>query len=203
MGSYRRDMQRVQVRGVISSAQFSHHGFVIGHWPESPVGPFGDIMHRSPEGERTLFASSQQAADFITRIYAFDHVRVCDLTTESDGKTTRAVGEGIDIELHGGRRRPIPIRRPLAITRFVEGPIAKALMGVKTFGTSETQATEWYQARGWRWVEQGRASLSSRDLGCPTAFSAPMGVGFSEPPPRPSIVAVHVTIELPEDALAP
>ena len=103
----------------------------------------------------------------------------------------------LDLELHGGRRRPVPIARPLAVTRWIERPIARALMGVETFGTSRLGAVEWYQTRGWRWVERGRAVLDGTDLGQPGLFAPALGVGFSEPPPRPSIVQVNVTIDLP------
>lgn len=191
-------MERVHVRGVISSAGFAGgHRFVVGHWPESPIGPFGDVMWATPDGTRTLLVASAAARDFITAIYHFDHVQLGPLRTESDGHTTTAVGHGFELQLVGGRRRPLPPRRPLAFTRFVERPIARALMGVETHGTSPGGAVEWYQATGWRWVESGRATLSGADLGPPGPVDPPMGVGFSEPPTRPSIVSVRVTIDLP------
>lgn len=195
-------MGRVQVRGHISSAGFAGgHRFVIGDWPESPIGAFGDIMWADPDGHRVLLAPSDRAADFITSIYDFDEVRVGPLETASDGRTTTARGHGLDIRLTGGLRRPIPVPRPLAVTRFVERPIARALMGVETFGTSPRGALEWYQTRGWRWVDGGHATLDGRDLGEPGPIAQPVGVGFSEPPPRPSIVSVRVTIDLPERIL--
>ena len=189
------------VRGTISSAGFaSGDRFVIGHWPESPVGPMGDVMWGTPDGRRVLLAPSNAVAEFVTSIYEFDEVRIGPLTTESDGRVTTAVGHGLDLRLVGGRKVPIPFPRPLSVTRWVEAPIARALMGVETFGTSSQGATEWYQSRGWRWVEAGHAVLDGRDLGDLRPVEPPLSVGFSEPPSRPSVVAVHVTIDLPEPA---
>lgn len=194
-------MPRVTVRGTISSAGFaSGDRFVVGHWPISPVGPMGDVMWGTPEGRRILLAPSDAVADFVTSIYDFDEIRIGPLTTASDGRVTTAQGFGLDLRLVGGRKVPIPFPRPLSVTRFVEAPIARALMGVETFGTSNRGATEWYQSRGWRWVEDGHAVLDGQDLGAPGAVEPPLSVGFSEPPSRPSVVDVHVTIDLPEPA---
>lgn len=190
---------RVFVAGTISSAAFaSGDRFVVGHWPQSPIGPMGDVMWADPTGRRTLLAPSAAVAEFVTSIYDFDEVRVEALTVRSDGRTTTAVGPALDLHLNGGRRWPIPFRRPLAITRFVEAPIARAVMGVETYGTSRKGAREWYQSTGWRWLTDARAALDGRDLGPLVRFEEPVGVGFSEPPNKPSIVAVRVTIELPE-----
>lgn len=195
-------MERVQVRGHISSAGFAGgHRFVVGHWPVSPIGPLSDVMWGTPEGERILLVPSEEAATFVGSIYAFDDVRVGRLDVTCDGRVTTVSGHGVDLHLVGGRRIPIPVPRPLSITRFVEAPIARALMGVETFGVSPLGATEWYQTRGWRWISSGSAYLDGVDLGRPGPLETPMGVGFSEPPPRPSIVSVHVTIDLPAPAV--
>ena len=38
-------MEMIQIKGFISSIGFSDgNRFVIGHWKESPIGEFGDIM---------------------------------------------------------------------------------------------------------------------------------------------------------------
>ena len=189
------------MRGTISAAGFpTGDRFVIGCWEQSPIGPLVDVMWGTPAGERVLLAPSPDAVEFITSIYEFDDVRVVEtLTGRSDGKHTWVTAPELDLELElfGGRRRPVPITRPLAVTRWIERPIARALMGVETFGTSHHGAVEWYQTRGWRWVESGHAFLSGHDLGTPGTVTPPLQVGFSEPPPRPSIVQVHVTIDLP------
>lgn len=144
---------------------------------------------------RRLLVADDHTAEYITSIYQFDEVSVGRLEVESDGRRTTVSGHGLEIELVGGRQRPIPFRRPLLVTRFLERPIARGLMGVETYGTSPTGAREWYQTSGWRWVRSGRASLHGVDLGPPQPIDRPLGVGFSEPPPKPSIVSVRVTIE--------
>lgn len=186
------------VAGTISSAAFTGgHRFVVGHWPTSPIGPLSDVMWTDPDDRRTLLVANQAGADFIGSIYAFDDVVVGPIQVRSDGRRTIVDTPQLHLELTGGRLWPIPIPRPLAITRWVEAPIARALMGVETYGVSPTGATEWYQSRGWRWVTDGSASVDGIDLGEPRRFEAPVGVGFSEPPARPSIVKVRVTIDLP------
>jgi hypothetical protein len=185
------------VVGTISSAGFAGgNRIVVGHWPTSPIGPFGDVMWVTADDQRILLAPSGEVADFVTSIYTFDDVRVVELDVHSDGHRTTARCDALDLELVGGRLRPVPFPRPRAVTRYVEAPIARALMAVETYGTSATGAREWYQTRGWRWVVAGRASVGGRDVGPPTAIDRPIGVGFSEPPRRPSIVSVRVAIDL-------
>ena len=200
--------ERVEVRGTISAAGFrSGDRFVVGCWPISPIGPMADVMWATADDRRILLAPTERVADFITSIYDFDEVRVGPLEVESDGchTTVRADGAAPDLELTlvGGRKRPIPVPRPLAVTRWIEAPIARLLMGVHTFGVSPTGAREWYQSTGWRWVESGSAHLDGRPLGSPGPVSRPVRVGFSEPPRRPSIVDVRVTIDLPEPPALP
>ena len=195
---------RVVVAGTISSAAFrSGDRLVVGHWPRSPLGPMCDVMWTDPDGQRTLLTPNHEIADFIAAIYEFDRICVGSLDVHSDGRTTTVAGtelcgSALELRMTGGRRRPIPIRRPLPFTRFVEAPIARALMGVEVFGTSPTGAREWYQASGWRWVTDATAAIDGHDLGPMVGFSAPVGVGFSEPPRRPSVVTVRVTIDLPD-----
>lgn len=191
--------RRQVVDGTISSAAFAGgHRFVIGRWGTSPVGELADVMWTDPDDRRTLVVASSAGAEFIGSIYEFDEVSIEPLRVVSDGRRTTVSTERFHLELIGGRLRPVPLRRPLAVTRWVEAPLAKALMGVETYGTSPTGAREWYQTRGWRWVRSGNARVDGVDLGAPQQFERPVGVGFSEPPRRPSIVAVRVTIEPPE-----
>ena len=198
MSTATRHPDRATVAGTISSATFSGgHRFVIGHWPTSPIGPLSDVMWTDPDDRRTLLVADQAGANFIGSIYAFDDVEVGPIRVLSDGRQITVHTPRLQLRLAGGRLWPVPFPRPLGVTRWVEGSIARALMGVETYGVSPTGATEWYQTRGWRWVTDGQASVDGRSLGEPRHFDAPVGVGFSEPPARPSIVKVRVTIDLP------
>ena len=194
---------RCRVEGTISSAGFaSGHRFVVGNWAKSPIGPMYDVMWATPDDERILLVGHSDVAEFICRIYRFDDVRVGELSVTGDARFTSVDGLGLSLRLRGGRRWPIPLRRPLWVTRWVERPIARALLGVETFGTSPTGAVEWYQAEGVRWVESGSAQLDEVDLGDVGPVDEPLRVGFSEPPRRPSIVRVGVTIDLPRPTSA-
>ena len=193
-------MELIRIRGSISSAGFAGgNRFVVGHWERSPIGPFGDVMWGTPDGQRILLAGNQKVADFVTSIYNFDDVRIGDLQTESDGRVTTVEGLGLNLHLSGGIARVIPFSRPLSFTRFVERPLAKFLMGVETFGTSSRGVSEWYQAKQWRWVKSGTAVLDGNDLGELSNFSQPIEVGFSEPPTKPAIVSLQVAIRFPFD----
>ena len=193
-------MELIRIRGSISSAGFAGgNRFVVGHWERSPIGPFGDVMWGTPDGQRILLAGNQKVADFVTSIYNFDDVRIGDLQTESDGRVTTVEGLGLNLHLSGGIARVIPFSRPLSFTRFVERPLAKFLMGVETFGTSSRGVSEWYQAKQWRWVKSGTAVLDGNNLGELSNFSQPIEVGFSEPPSKPAIVALEVAIRFPFD----
>ena len=190
--------RRAVVAGTISSAAFAGgHRFVVGCWHTSPVGVLADVMWTDPDDRRILLVASPAGAEFIGSIYEFDEVSVEPLRVVSEGRRTTVSATRFHLDLVGGRMRPVPLRRPLAVTRWVEAPLARALMGVETYGTSLTGAREWYQTRGWRWVHAGNARVDGVDLGEPQRFERPVGVGFSEPPQRPSIVSVRVTIELP------
>ena len=193
-------MELIRIRGSISSAGFAGgNRFVVGHWERSPIGPFGDVMWGTPDGQRILLAGNQKVADFVTSIYNFDDVRIGDLQTESDGRVTTVEGLGLNLHLSGGIARVIPFSRPLSFTRFVERPLAKFLMGVETFGTSSRGVSEWYQAKQWRWVKSGTAVLDGNNLGGLSNFSQPIEVGFSEPPSKPAIVSLQVAIRFPFD----
>ncbi len=70
-------MERVSVRGTISSAGFADgNRFVVGCWAESPLGPMADVMWGTPDGARVLLAPSAEIAEFVTAIYDFDEVRI-------------------------------------------------------------------------------------------------------------------------------
>jgi hypothetical protein len=191
---------KCEVRGTISSVAFeSGDRFVVGNWPTSPIGAIADVMWIAADGRRRLLVADTASAEFITSIYSFDDVCIAPLSVTSDGRTTSVDGHGLVLRLSGGRSRPLPFRRPLWFTALVEAPIARRLMGVEACGVSPTGVREWYQSRGWRWVESATGSLDGDDLGRSTQIATPLGVGFSDPPRRPSIVRVRVAIHPPAD----
>ncbi len=189
-------VRRVEMRGVIASSGFaSGHRVVVGHWTEGPLGPMTDLMWAAPDGRRTLVAPSRAAADFISSVYDFDEVEVVDVVVAATDRRLVIRAEGRELALDAGRAVRIPVRRPAWCTRFVEAPIARALMGVRTYGTSPTGVREWYRADAYRRLRAARASLDGLDLGAMAPVDPPTGFGFSEPPARPSWVEVRPLLD--------
>ncbi|MEO7572352.1 MAG: hypothetical protein ABIX10_07935, partial [Acidimicrobiales bacterium] len=159
-------LHRVAMRGVIASTGFgSGHRVVVGHWAEGPLGPMTDLMWATPDGRRTLVAPSDDAATFISSVYAFDAVEVVEVAVEATDRTLRIRAGHRALALRAGRAWRIPLRRPAWCTRFVEAPIARALMGVRTYGTSPTGVREWYRAVAYRRLVSAEGSLDGVDLG--------------------------------------
>ena len=185
--------------GVIASAGFaSGDRFVCGLWRASPVGVLHDVMWARPSGERILLVASEAGRDFVTSVYEFDGVEVVEFTVADVGPSAVDLRAGeIRIVLSGGRSVPIPGPRPLWVTRWIEGPIARTTMGVRTYGVSPTGVQEWYRARSFRRVVSGRASIADTDLGPLRSIDPRCGFGFSEPPRRPSIVEVRPHLRFP------
>ena len=197
-------MSRLQLAGHIAGAGFaSGDRLVVGAWDRSPIGPFVDVMWAETTGERVLFAPTAEAADFVTAVYGFDRVEVVDLRVHASLDGVSAVAPGWTLELvaaaHGWR---IPVRRPAWFTRGVEGPIARALMGVRTYGVSPTGVQEWYRADAWRRIVSGRLLVDGEDRGDLAPVDPPCGFGFSEPPRTPTITAVRPLLADPEGRLA-
>jgi hypothetical protein len=190
---------REDLRGHIASAGFaSGDRFVVGSWQASPVGPLVDVMWARPDGERVLLAPSAEAATYITSVYGFDRVEVVDVAggVAPDGRGLRVVAGPVALSLSTGWGVPLPLA-PAWFVRWVEGPVARALLGVRTYGVSPTGVREWYRATSWRPVRRGSASVHGADLGALGPVDPRCGFGFSEPPVRPSIVAVRPQLERP------
>lgn len=158
----------------------------------------------APGGERLLVAGSQETADFVSSVYRFDTVLVSPLRSRLADDRRRldlhAPGLGLELHLRAGPGWRIPFARPATVTRVVEAPVARRLLGVRTYGTSPTGVREWYRASSYRPVVGGWASLAGVDLGPLGPVDPPVGVGFSEPPRRPSLVEVRPLLRFPRPA---
>ncbi len=186
--------RRHELEGAICSVGFSSgHRFVVGHWVRSPLGPMVDVMWASPDGERALVVADRRAAEFVGAVYHFDRVLVTPLRSTFDGRTLELAAGDLALCLRGGPGWRLPfgrLRLPW-FTRWVEAPLAWAVLGVRTFGVSPTGVREWYRADEYRPVVDAAAALADADLGPWGRFELPAGFGFSEPPHRPSIVRVR------------
>lgn len=159
-----------------------------------------DVMWASPEGERTLYAPDDGAAAFISAVYAFDRVEVVPVQARGGERgVSVSIGAGDDrtVDLAAGSGWRILGRRPAWFTRLVEGPVARATLGVRTYGTSPSGVREWYRAGVWRPVVTGQGTVNGEDLGPLVPVDPPAGFGFSEPPRRPSVVTVRPLLEDP------
>jgi hypothetical protein len=190
----KRRRNAIELSGTIASCGFaSGHRLVVGAWRRGPLGPMNDVMCVDPHGVRTLFAPNNAIAEFVSAIYRFEHVDVIpDLSVIVSPNDVTVLSSTLKMRMYGGRIFPIPlasVRTPV-ITRFVEGPIARRTMGVRTFGVTATGIHEWYRAHEYRRVISASAALHGVDLGAMAPLAPELHVGFSEPPRRPSIVRV-------------
>jgi len=186
--------------GRIGAAGFaSGDRVVVGVWESGPLGPMTDVMWARPDGERVLLAPSDEVAAFITSAYRFDRVEVVDVRASGDGRSLEVEAGPLSVRLVAGRGWTLPPARlrPPWFTRYVEGPIARAAMGVETYGVTVTGVREWYRADRWRPVVGGAATLAGVDLGPIGPVDPPCRFNFSEPPTRPSVTDVRPLLEFP------
>ena len=156
-------------------------------------------MWARPDGRRLLLASTEAAVGYVSGVYGFDEVVVSPLRVDLRGRFLhlRAPAIGLELHLAGGRALTVPWPRPAWFTRWVEGPVARRLLGVNTYGVSASGVQEWYRAVSIRRIMAGWGSLDGRDLGQLGPIDPPAGFGFSEPPRFPTMVGVHPLLEWP------
>jgi hypothetical protein len=160
-----------------------------------------DVMWASPDGERTLFAPDERVTAFITAIYRFDRVVHTPVAVTGDERELHVTAGDRSVHLVAGKGWRVFFGRPPWFTRLVEAPIARLAMGVRTYGTSPSGVREWYRTDVWRPVRAGSAHIGGRSLGALAPVDPPCRFGFSEPPRRPSIVAVRPLLEDPSGRL--
>jgi hypothetical protein len=176
---------------------------VVGYWERSPIGPFADVMWATPDGQRRLLVPSGAAGAFVSAVYTFDRVDVVPLVAALAGAELDVTAGDVRLHVTGGRgwRIPFaPLRTP-AVTRWVEAPVAHALVRVQTYGTSPTGVREWYRADEYRPVAAARATVAGRDLGPLRPRWKAAAFGFSEPPRRAAMVRVRPMLADPSGRL--
>jgi hypothetical protein len=195
--------------GRISAVGFaSGDRFVVGDWARSPIGPFADVMWARPDGQRVLLADAERSARFITAVYRFDAVEVAEVTALLDGRRyrVRVTGDGLEpgldlsLDLDLGRAVRLPVRPP-GFVRRVEGPIARSLVDVRTWGISPSGVHEWYRATEFRRVVGATGRLEGRDLGAWGPPRPACGFGFSDAPRIASSVGVRPVLWDPTQKL--
>ena len=179
---------------------------VLGHWPRSPLGPFSDVMVQRPDGHRVLLAPTPQVAEFVGSTYSFDEVRLVDVEVARPDPATWSLRAGpLRLAATVGRRPvlglllravPAPLARRPAWTGLVDIP-ARLLTGLRTKGSAGGGRTEWYGVQDLHGLSAVTASWDGEPLGAVAPVRPPVTFGFGSVPPRPSVVRVTTTVQVP------
>jgi hypothetical protein len=179
---------------------------VVGHWPRSPLGTLSDVMVQRPDGHRVLLAPSPAAAEFIAATYAFDEVRVLDVAVDRPDPRTWTVTAGpLRLAVRTGGRPPLgwllravpaPLARAPGWVGLLDRP-ARLLTGLRTTGSAGNGRTEWYGVQDLHAVTAADGSWDGAPLGPVAPVRPPVTFGFGSVPPRPSVVRVTTTVQLP------
>ncbi|MBK5224304.1 MAG: hypothetical protein JJE52_15805 [Acidimicrobiia bacterium] len=193
---------RHPMAGVIASTGFaSGDRVVVGHWHRSPIGPFSDVMWGRADGTRVLLSQDRRSEELITAVYEFDHCEVVPVQVRHEPRRLDLDAGPLRVTFVAGRLWPIPLRRPAWFTRLVEAPIARATMGVRTYGVSPTGVREWYRADGYRRLLAVDGTNGGVGMGPFGPLDPPLGVGFTDPPGHPSLVLVRPLLQDPSGRL--
>lgn len=176
---------------------------VVGHWLESPFGPFSDVMMENAAGSRLLLAPNPDIAEYIGSTYSFDAVDVVDVDARLTRDRLLVSAGALRLNLELGPRtllgRLLELVPPaLAVhPRWLGAinPVAGLLVpGVRTAGSAGGGRREYYGVRSIRSVAGASAQWGGQDLGALAAIDPPVRFGFSSVPPKPQIVAVTTSI---------
>ncbi|AZI57008.1 hypothetical protein EH165_01315 [Nakamurella antarctica] len=176
---------------------------VIGMWPDSPLGSFADVMVQTADGTRILLAPNEEAAEFVSATYSFDHVRIQPVKLRRSGVRWGISTPDLTVDFATGRRHPLGwllqlVPRWLSLnllwTRAID-PIARVLVpGVRTVGTAGNGRGEWYSALDMHNIQGVTGTFDSVDLGDLRNVSPPVTFGFGSTPQVPSLVRLVTTV---------
>ena len=179
---------------------------VLGHWPSSPLGPISDVMVQRPDGHRVLLAPNAEVAAFVGSTYTFDEVRLVEVTVRRpDGATWTLDAGPLALRVRTGRRPflglllravPAPLARRPAWIGLLDLP-ARLLTGLRTKGSAGNGRTEWYGVQDLHTLSEVAATWDGEPLGALAPVRPPVTFGFGSVPPRPSVVRVTTTVQLP------
>lgn len=179
---------------------------VVGHWPQSPLGSFTDVMVAEADGTRVLLAPDPDVADFVARTYDFDRVVIGPVTATVSAEHWHVEGPELVLDLELGRRTPLGrllrlVPRRLATAPWWSGvtdPVARVVLrGVRTRGSAGHGRREFYGASDLHAVVAVRGRWRGDDLGTLAPVTPEPGFGFGSTPERPSVTAVTTTVEVP------
>ena len=196
---------RERFRGAIAgTGTTSGVRVVVGHWHDTPLGAFSDVMLETAGGWRVLLAPHRAAADFIAATYTFDEVRLEEVGVRQTAAGWELRSPSLALDLRLGRRTPLGVLLRLVPARVATSPawcaltdpVARLLLrGVRTRGSAGNGRREWYGATDTRALVAASGSFEGRDLGTIAPVDPPCRFGFSSTPRRPSVTAVVTTVE--------
>lgn len=181
---------------------------VVGHWPDSPFGPFTDVMVENRFGSRLLLAPDENTARYVSSTYSFDAVDVVPVSARLNGGTLAVDGGPLRLRAELGRVTVLgrvlqTVPAPLAVhpswLRAVNPLAGLMVRGVRTAGTTGDRL-EYYGVRSIRRIAAAECSWNGQDLGPLAPVNPPVRFGFSSVPSRPQILAVTTTITAREAA---
>ncbi len=172
--------------GLVAAAGYtSGDRVVIGHWHDSPIGPFSEVVWAEPDGWRTLFVVDDIVQRFVTAIDTFDSVIiVADLDVVWSPETSRldVTWPGAALEFGIGRNVVRPEHRPR-----MRWPLGSSAAPVDRYGVSATGVYEWHRTTWLRRIVGGWAVVAGRDLGEPISPGRSVEVGLAEALPSAAL----------------
>jgi hypothetical protein len=182
---------------------------VVGHWRESPLGTFADVMLAEPDGTRVLLAPEDAVADFVSTTYQFDRVEIGPVSVAIEQASGHAswhvVAPRLDITFRVGSRpvlgwllRLVPSRLATAPwwARLTDPVAQVVLRGVRTRGPAGNERREYYGATDLHRITGLAGSWQGADLGELAPVSPEPGFGFGSTPQRPSVTSIVTTIDV-------
>ena len=179
---------------------------VVGHWPDTPLGPFSDAMVETATGHRVLLAPRPEVRDFIAATYSFDEIRLEPVEVTVAGPVWSFRSASLVADFTRGRRTALGaalrcVPGPLAGSPAwctVTDPVARVVMdGVRTRGTAGNGRREWYGATDAHAVTGLSGAFDGTDLGVLADVDPPCRFGFSSTPRRPTLTTVVTTVQQP------
>jgi hypothetical protein len=172
---------------------------VVGRWPDSPLGPFADVMVEQPDGHRVLLAPSAEVAAFVADTYGFDEVRVAPVRVAADGPHWSVAAGPLALRFTVGRRTALgrllrAVPRPLATSpQWITAIdlVARAVLpGVRTRGSAGSGRREYYAALDLHRVTSASVRWDGADQGGLAPVAPPVRFGFGSTPRTPSLTRV-------------
>lgn len=179
---------------------------VVGHWLESPLGAFADVMLAEVDGTRRLLAPTDDVAAFVAATYRFDDVQVVPVEVASGGAHVEVVAGALVLRYSVGRRTPLGRALRLVPGRVatspawcrVTDPVARLVVrGVRTRGSAGGGRVESYGATDHHRIEAAHGTWQGRDLGVLAPMLPDPGFGFGSTPSAASVTTLVTTVSSP------